>query len=247
MEVHAHTHTPRKKWTHYFWEFLMLFLAVFCGFLAEYQLEHKIERDRGKQFMESLSNDLKADILHLKTIIDNKTKRQVLLDSLMLLLNTPEYINMRNSIYYQAIQVSRRNPTQFTPNNGTMQQLKNSGGLRLIKKRNIADSIARYDVSTRNMEKFDEIETTIFIDYRSSASKFFNSLVFEKMLDEDNNVTRTTNNPELLTYSKNDLDEINYKIHRLKFTNRGSKRDAQRLLKQAENFLSVLKKEYHLK
>ena len=30
MEVHAHSHTARKKWTHYFWEFLMLFLAVFC-------------------------------------------------------------------------------------------------------------------------------------------------------------------------------------------------------------------------
>ena len=28
MEIHAHTHTPRKKWTHYFWEFFMLFLAV---------------------------------------------------------------------------------------------------------------------------------------------------------------------------------------------------------------------------
>ena len=37
MEVHAHTHTERKKWTHYLWEFLMLFLAVFCGFLAENQ------------------------------------------------------------------------------------------------------------------------------------------------------------------------------------------------------------------
>jgi hypothetical protein len=55
MEVHHHshlasgeTHTSRKKWTHYFWEFLMLFLAVFCGFLAEYQLEHKIERDKEK-------------------------------------------------------------------------------------------------------------------------------------------------------------------------------------------------------
>jgi len=42
MEVHQHAHTPRKKWTHYFWEFLMLFLAVFCGFLAEYKLEHTI-------------------------------------------------------------------------------------------------------------------------------------------------------------------------------------------------------------
>ena len=38
MEVHAHAHTARKKWTHYLWEFLMLFLAVFCGFsLSIYQ------------------------------------------------------------------------------------------------------------------------------------------------------------------------------------------------------------------
>ena len=53
MEVHAHSHTPRKKWTHYFWEFLMLFLAVFCGFLAEYQLEHVIEQKREKQFIKA--------------------------------------------------------------------------------------------------------------------------------------------------------------------------------------------------
>ena len=53
MEVHAHTHTARKKWTHYLWEFLMLFLAVFCGFLAEYQLEHKIEKEKGMQYISS--------------------------------------------------------------------------------------------------------------------------------------------------------------------------------------------------
>ncbi len=44
MEVHHHTHPAhgKKTWKAYFWEFLMLFLAVFCGFLAEYQLEHVI-------------------------------------------------------------------------------------------------------------------------------------------------------------------------------------------------------------
>ena len=51
MEVHHHAHTARKKWTHYFWEFLMLFLAVFCGFMAEYQLEHTIEHQREKNNM----------------------------------------------------------------------------------------------------------------------------------------------------------------------------------------------------
>ena len=35
MEVHAHAHTERKKWNHYLWEFLMLFLAVTLGFWAE--------------------------------------------------------------------------------------------------------------------------------------------------------------------------------------------------------------------
>ena len=48
MEVHTHTHTARKKWTHYFWEFLMLFLAVTLGFFVENQREHLIEHGREK-------------------------------------------------------------------------------------------------------------------------------------------------------------------------------------------------------
>jgi len=51
MEVHHHAHHDhgKKNWKSYFWEFLMLFLAVFVGFMAEYQLEHKIEKDRKVQ------------------------------------------------------------------------------------------------------------------------------------------------------------------------------------------------------
>jgi hypothetical protein len=47
MEVHAPTHTARNKClpvrqagTHYFREFLMLFMAVSAGFLVENQREH---------------------------------------------------------------------------------------------------------------------------------------------------------------------------------------------------------------
>jgi hypothetical protein len=61
MEVHAHSHTPRKKWQHYLWEFLMLFLAVTLGFFVENQREHLVEHQREKQFVQSLFNDIKAD------------------------------------------------------------------------------------------------------------------------------------------------------------------------------------------
>jgi hypothetical protein len=61
MEVHTHTHTARKKWTHYFWEFLMLFLAVFAGFLAENQREHIVEhqlKDSSPIALNELANRL---------------------------------------------------------------------------------------------------------------------------------------------------------------------------------------------
>ena len=43
MEVHKHPHhiTHKKKWGEYLLEFLMLFLAVFLGFVAENIREEK--------------------------------------------------------------------------------------------------------------------------------------------------------------------------------------------------------------
>ena len=86
MEVHHHSHTARKKWAHYFREFLMLFLAVFCGFLAEYQLEHKIEKDREKQFMQTMAEDLKSDSAQLNRLIKFRTSRIRELDTLFHLI-----------------------------------------------------------------------------------------------------------------------------------------------------------------
>src|SRR4026208_1566418 len=103
MEVHHHSHIPtsrEKKWTHYFWEFLMLFLAVFCGFLAEYQLEHTIERDREKEYIHTLISDLEEDTASLTNFISIFRQKGVELDSLIFLLNTPDIRNNGSLLYY---------------------------------------------------------------------------------------------------------------------------------------------------
>ena len=63
MEVHHHTHAAhgKKNWKTYGWEFLMLFLAVFCGFLAEYQLENVIEHQREREYANALYTELSDD------------------------------------------------------------------------------------------------------------------------------------------------------------------------------------------
>ena len=142
MEVHSHTHTSRKKWIHYFWEFLMLFLAVFCGFLAEYQLEHIIEHQREKQYIRSLVSDIKSDTSQLEELEKEWVESFRTADTLLrYLAETDIYANSGPALrlVYWATGF-----TDFVSNDGTIQQLKNSGGLRLLRKSKIADSIMAY-------------------------------------------------------------------------------------------------------
>ena len=145
MEVHAHTHTARKKWTHYFWEFLMLFLAVFCGFLAEYQLEHMIEHRREKQYLRSMLGDLAADTTTINTAIPSKEARIRAVDTVfMFFLANPGAKTIRGNLFRT---IRRTNfDIRFIRTNITLNQLKNAGGMRLIRKKQVEDSISSYDL-----------------------------------------------------------------------------------------------------
>ncbi len=146
MEVHAHTHTTRKKWTHYLWEFLMLFLAVFCGFMAEYQLEHKIEKDREKQYVKSLVEDLQQDTSNLLLSIEyfnQQDKHFDTIQELFPLLGKGYNHSLNNSI------TGVMGWKDFIATDKTMEQLKYAGGMRLIRKRKVADAIAGYDALLR--------------------------------------------------------------------------------------------------
>src|SRR5436309_1232904 len=95
MEVHAHSQTVpiaigSKKFTHYLWEFLMLFLAVFCGFLAENIREHTVEHQRAKQFALSMLSDIKEDTAALNTAIGSGNKKIKAIDSLVAQIEQPK-------------------------------------------------------------------------------------------------------------------------------------------------------------
>src|SRR4030095_5359539 len=78
MESHAHHihKAPGHGWKHYFFEFLMLFLAVFAGFLAENQREHIVEHQREKKFARRLLSDLRQDSIFIESRIKILEERQ---------------------------------------------------------------------------------------------------------------------------------------------------------------------------
>ena len=58
MEVHHHPHVENKSFKQYFLEFLMIFLAVTMGFVAENIREYIAETKSAHQYLESYRNDL---------------------------------------------------------------------------------------------------------------------------------------------------------------------------------------------
>ena len=63
MEVHHHPdlHHRKKKFKEYLLEFVMIFLAVTMGFIAENVREGISDREKERHYVESLVNNLKDD------------------------------------------------------------------------------------------------------------------------------------------------------------------------------------------
>lgn len=143
MDVHHHAHTSRKKWTHYLWEFLMLFLAVFCGFLAENKREHYVEHQREKQFMRSMVEDLVRDTMELRSAISRADTTTRYADSVLKFLST--YVIEEQIPQNLALFVGKGGQRQNLINTDrTSSQLKNSGAMRLIRNKEVSDSILLY-------------------------------------------------------------------------------------------------------
>ena len=261
MEVHAHSHTARKKWTHYFWEFLMLFLAVFCGFLAEYQLEHKIEKDREKQFIETMVEDLKTDTSKLNSLIRMRKNRIRELDTLFSLIANDEYI-INGKKVYELYDLPYWDVLRFFPSDRTMQQLKNGGNLRLIRKMNVSNAIIKYDVLVRTLKEYEALQTELANQFNQHVEKLFDPVILNeakmpyrnKQLDTDSVIQRVgilgrdnlPANIEMQTLTAADKKIFLKYIYQVKTIYLALRRDNILERELAEVTLALIIKEYHL-
>jgi hypothetical protein len=248
MEVHAHTHTERKKWTHYFWEFLMLFLAVFCGFLAEYYLEHTIEHNRENQFISSLIKDIEADTVQLSNIKGFRIARLSSIDSVTNYFanNTSGTISLRGIQLLEDV----KGHVSFYQNSGTLDQLKNAGGLRLIRRRNVVDSIQSYDqqikrMALRDQYEVEEMRYTVRLSYKFVDGSMLSSIYADTSYF--NNDRLRTDRSKSIMISPQYVSEYLNSLATFRFVVMNNMRLQENIRKKAEDLLALIKKEYHRK
>jgi len=248
MEVHHHSHSSRKKWTHYLWEFLMLFLAVSAGFLVENQREHYVEHQRAKIYAANLYEEIKKDTIRLNSVIDRNKEIAGQLDTLCTLVKNELLQKVTNGmLYFYGHSVT--NVEFFSPNNTTVEQLKGSGNLRIMGNE-LAYKISEYDKTIRELEKEYGLSKTEFSKIEDLHFKVFDMYFMEILFQG----TKTPPRDSLFNVTdlpvKNDPDQMREYIGWLKFESGIYQYQSDRYLttlkKLAEELLAFLKKEYHL-
>ena len=257
MEVHHHSHTSRKKWTHYFWEFFMLFLAVFCGFLAENQREHYIEHQRAKAYAKSLLHDLQADTAEINRAITWATATSAMIDSLVVFIAGPNIYEQNKKLYYLMRWAGNFYGVDWSK--ATMNQLINSGNLRYFNKHELVRLISSYNTRAGMIsEQEDGIishrnRATIFRDQIFKAEFFLRSFqefdlddiktggalpITNSLQSEDWSIMNK--DPELINGYANAL------ISTKPFRQRLETRYYPNAIAEATKIMELLKKEYKL-
>ena len=205
MEVHHHAHHDhgKKNWKSYLQEFFMLFLAVFFGFLAEYQLEHVIEHQREKEYALALYNELLDD----SVVIANKVKIRLEKERDMDYLNSffkDSNLAKTPKEFYPAFTTSFYlfNTYTFEPKDGILNQLRNSGSLRYFKSIELQKLFGDISVYINNIRSRNEQEYQYFASpLKPFLLKHFNFGWLDELRKEDAN----SNILDLLnTYRKSD-------------------------------------------
>lgn len=145
----------------------MLFLAVFCGFLAEYQLEHKIENDRAKELAKSLFAELTQDSIRLDKLVALRSERAKCTEYLMQFFRNADLSKPSDTAFrYMAFSyLTVSNKLYFEPSEGILTQLQNSGSRRYFKTQEIQNAISSLTSSINFVKLRNERELTFVTTY----------------------------------------------------------------------------------
>jgi|GEM_PF-1322178 len=142
----------------YVYEGLMIFFAVSLGFIAENIRDTVAERNKERVLMESVVTNLKIDTAALNIVIEGNIKKNRVFDSLIVLANQNLNDTLIRKQFYEFF-IAGTYMSLFLPSDAALVQIKTDGGLGLISKKGVADSILNYDKGNESLLRHNQVYT----------------------------------------------------------------------------------------
>ena len=142
MEVHHHPHVEKKNFKEYFLEFVMIFLAVTLGFIAENIRENIVNHEKEKHYIENIIADLKTDTANITLSVHLQNLLLKKMDGVLKIpIEKLDDLSMQDTLYKNLVPFYASSWI-FVQNNNTVTQLKNAGGFNVFTDQKAVDSIS---------------------------------------------------------------------------------------------------------
>jgi hypothetical protein len=248
MEVHHHPdlHHKKKRFKEYFLEFLMIFLAVTLGFLAENLRESTTNRSKEKEYIRGFIRNVQDDTANLKHVIFVDNLQVSGIDKFLRLSHADMKLDSnRKNFYYLAIHTFY-NSASFISNNATLQQLKSTGDFRLIKKDHVADSLSKYDNDIQSLVSQTNYYNDYFKEILSRLDGLTDMAIYEDTSYVKNGIYTDKPFPKLNADDK-EIRTLFNKVYDLRFiTSSYTGNMLKPMLDNATRLIVFLKKEYNI-
>ena len=253
MEVHHHPQIEKKNFKEYFFEFLMIFLAVTMGFFAENIRENISAREKENIDINGLSRNLRKDSAAIVYQIQNNEEGIKEIDSMMELIHSGKYKENPERLYRLAY--ATRGFQVFEYSNVTFEEMKNSASLDLIRSSDIRNELVSYNNFITDGIR--NLETRMFETEKNQANlqsdilddSFYpsvDSIIYQHALRshfyKKENIAISFSRGRQAQFSKlyNLLFEKDVITHYYQ-------QNIEKLKDLNEQLLAAIKKEYHLK
>ena len=144
----------KKTWRAYMIEFIMLFLAVYLGFVAENIRERLSEHNRAKEYAKSFLIDLKNDTTELNTSMYSDISTKLMTDSFVQFISKEDVRLKGGELYYLSRMANGVYITDW--NKATLNQLLSSGNLRYFTNSQLLDKINVYNTTSANLSSLQQ-------------------------------------------------------------------------------------------
>lgn len=224
-------------------------VLVVIGILIALQINNwnisKAEKKVEKEFITSLIEDLQTDSFRLSQNIDHFQSKIIKIDTVL------RMFKILNKGYNDTLRRNLKevkNYKDFIYTDRTMQQLKNSGGMRLITNKKAANGILDYDLSMRHL--LESLQPDLLFYYEKSNEMWF-EIVDKDDFERDKLFLSITemeagSKNYLLKSDKENLGKFNNIIREFQ-NDLIIVKDRKLLLKQkANNLVAILKNEYDI-
>lgn len=256
MEVHHHPKVEKKGFKEYFLEFLMIFLAVTLGFIAENLREKLSDHSKEKEYIVNIKKDLAADTTGLNDYLPFLIERINQSDTLIKLLQTKGNTDRGSDMYYLARLTTKMRP--FNTNTTTLTELEHSGNFRLISKQPVVNGVIKIQKTLefyKSITNLDEQEAEMSYPLLGTLfdAAMFNSMetknshfLIDSTASSIANIEKPAGDPQLRNHNPDAINQLMFDLHERKGSFIGEVGILREYKKSAIALIETINKEYHL-